>query len=260
MFRIFCFLLMLLMLGCGDEGVILDTPSTDYGAPSAPSIREAIPLSAITDIVGEQEGNILTLTIHATHNGMNSISTLMRWVGYSGDYTQLEGEPDSLPTTPNSFSIQWEQGSDSIIVKHYGATGFWTGSTIEIIINPSNFSIVGPSENPVDPPDVPVNPVDPVIPANPVDPPVEPPPPVDPPPPPRGGYVVWLEEVNGHCQSGVIHSDYVFIDYENKTITFTGQDGEVDPGDTVREYIKVETGLTYAAASARAPEILAECR
>ena len=237
MFRIFCFLLMLLMLGCGDEGIILDMPSTDYGAPSAPSIRETIPLSAITDIVGEQEGNILTLTIHATHNGMNHISTLMRWVGYSGDYTQLDGEPDSLPTTPYSFSIQWEHGGDNIIVKHYGATGFWTGSTIEIILNPSNFN--------VDPPDPPV------------DPPVDPPdPPVD---PPRGEYVVWLEEVNGNCQSGVIHSDYVFIDYENKTITFTGQDGEVDPGDTVREYIKVETGLTYEAASARAPEILREC-
>ena len=72
--------------------------------------------------------------------------------------------------------------------------------------------------------------------------------------------MVTLEEINGHCQSGVIHSDYVFIDYANKTITYTGEDGEVDPGDTVREYIKVETGLTYAEASARAPEILAECR
>lgn len=74
-----------------------------------------------------------------------------------------------------------------------------------------------------------------------------------------GGYVVWLEEHDHGCQSGVIHSDYVYIDRENKKITFTGEDGEVDPGDTVRAYIKVETGYTYEQASERAPEILKEC-
>ena len=74
--------------------------------------------------------------------------------------------------------------------------------------------------------------------------------------PQSGGYVVYSELVNGRMQSGVIHSDYVVI--ENGTITFTGQDGEVDPGDTVREYVKVETGLTYEQASERAPEILSE--
>ena len=75
----------------------------------------------------------------------------------------------------------------------------------------------------------------------------------------NGGYVVWLEEVDQGCQSGVIHSDYVYIDRENKRITFTGEDGEVDPGDTVSAYIKVETGYTYEQASKRAPEILREC-
>ena len=73
------------------------------------------------------------------------------------------------------------------------------------------------------------------------------------------GYVVWLEEDVQGCQSGVIHSDYVYIDRENKSLTFTGADGEVDPGDTVRAYIKVETGYTYEQASERAPEILGEC-
>ena len=77
--------------------------------------------------------------------------------------------------------------------------------------------------------------------------------------PPNGGYVVWLEEHDQGCQSGVIHSDYVYIDRENKRITFTGENGEVDPGDTVRPYIKVETGYTYEQASERAPEILNEC-
>ena len=75
----------------------------------------------------------------------------------------------------------------------------------------------------------------------------------------NGGYVVWLEEHDQGCQSGVIHSDYVYIDRENKRITFTGEDGEVDPGDPVRPYIKVETGYTYEQASERAPEILNEC-
>lgn len=75
-------------------------------------------------------------------------------------------------------------------------------------------------------------------------------------PRPRGEYVVYSERVDGRMQSGVIHSDYVVI--QNGTITFTGQDGEVDPGDTVREYVKVETGLTYEQASQRAPEILSE--
>ena len=77
--------------------------------------------------------------------------------------------------------------------------------------------------------------------------------------PPSGGYIVWLEKDDQGCQSGVIHSDYVYIDRENKRITFTGADGEVDPGDIVRAYIKVETGYTYEQASERAPEILREC-
>lgn len=77
--------------------------------------------------------------------------------------------------------------------------------------------------------------------------------------PPSGEYIVWLEEDDQGCQSGVIHSDYAYIDRENKTITFTGDDGEVDPGDNVRAYIKVETGYTYEQASERAPEILEEC-
>ena len=77
--------------------------------------------------------------------------------------------------------------------------------------------------------------------------------------PRSGGYVVWLEEGDQGCQSGVIHSDYVYIDHENKRITFTGEDGEVDPDDTVSTYIKVETGYTYEQASERAPEILKEC-
>ena len=74
--------------------------------------------------------------------------------------------------------------------------------------------------------------------------------------PQSGGYVVYSELVNGRMQSGVIHSDYVVIDGD--TITFTSADGEVDEGDTVREYVKVETGLTYEQASKRAPEILSE--
>ena len=72
-----------------------------------------------------------------------------------------------------------------------------------------------------------------------------------------GGYVVYSHLVNGRKQSGVIHSDYVHINGDG-TITFTGQDGEADPGDTVRDYEKIETGLTYEQASKRAPEILSE--
>ena len=59
MFRIFCFLLMLLMLGCGDEGVILDAPSTDDGAPSAPSANVVMPLTTITRIESEYKDNSL---------------------------------------------------------------------------------------------------------------------------------------------------------------------------------------------------------
>ena len=73
----------------------------------------------------------------------------------------------------------------------------------------------------------------------------------------EGGYVVWTQVVNGWKQSGVICSRYVVINADN-TITFTGSDGEVDAGDTVREYVKVETGYSYEAASKRAPEILSE--
>ena len=74
--------------------------------------------------------------------------------------------------------------------------------------------------------------------------------------PQDGGYVVYSHLVNGRMQSGVIHSDYVVI--QDGMITFTGQDGEIDPGDTSREYVEVETGLSYEQASKRAPEILTE--
>lgn len=77
--------------------------------------------------------------------------------------------------------------------------------------------------------------------------------------PRSSGYIVWLEEDVQGCQSGVIHSDYAYINYAEKTITFTGEDGEVDIGDVVRAYIKIETGYTYEQASKRAPEILSEC-
>ena len=70
---------------------------------------------------------------------------------------------------------------------------------------------------------------------------------------------MWVEKVNGWCSSGVIHSDFVFINANDKTITFMGSDGRVDPGDMIREYIKVETGYTYERASERAPDILSEC-
>ena len=59
-------------------------------------------------------------------------------------------------------------------------------------------------------------------------------------------------------QSGVICSEYAYIDYEAETITFTGADGEVHDGDMVHSYEEIETGLTYEEASARAPEILLE--
>ena len=80
----------------------------------------------------------------------------------------------------------------------------------------------------------------------------------------EGGYVVdviWYEQDDGdrHLQSGVICSKYVDIDSENDMIGYTGADGVFDQGeDTAREYIKVETGLTYEEAIKRAPEILIE--
>lgn len=77
--------------------------------------------------------------------------------------------------------------------------------------------------------------------------------------PRSSGYIVWVEADDQGCQSGVIHSDYAYINYAEKTITFTGEDGEVDIGDVVRAYIKIETGYTYEQASKRAPEILSEC-
>lgn len=73
-----------------------------------------------------------------------------------------------------------------------------------------------------------------------------------------GVYIVWTQIVNGRKQSGVIHSDYVVIDQTAKTITFTGADGEVDPSDSVKEFLKVETGYSYEQASKRAAEILSE--
>ena len=77
------------------------------------------------------------------------------------------------------------------------------------------------------------------------------------PPPERGEYVVY-SYINdaGSMRSGVVHGDYVKI--EGNMIIHTGDDGEVDDGDTSQDYIKVETGLTYEEASARAPEILTE--
>ena len=75
----------------------------------------------------------------------------------------------------------------------------------------------------------------------------------------EGEYVVYLYfDENRDRRSGVIHSDYVYIDYENKTITHTGDDFRVDPGDVVRKYIIIETDLTYEQASKRAPELLTE--
>ena len=59
-------------------------------------------------------------------------------------------------------------------------------------------------------------------------------------------------------QSGVICGEFVVINYADEEITFTGADGEADPEDTTREYVKVEEGLTYEQASDRAPEILLE--
>lgn len=72
------------------------------------------------------------------------------------------------------------------------------------------------------------------------------------------GYVVWVEKKNQGYSSGIIHSDFVFINFDDETITFTGPDGRVDPGDTVRAYVKVEYGYTYDEASDRAPLILRE--
>ena len=82
--------------------------------------------------------------------------------------------------------------------------------------------------------------------------------PVTPPPVENkdGGYIVYSHWVDGSIQSGVIHSDYAEIDAGK--IFHTGQDGKIDAGDTSQEYIKIETGLTYEEASARAPEILTE--
>ena len=254
---------MLLMLGCGDEGVILDAPSPDYGAPSAPSANVVIPLTAITRIESEYNNLRWVFTIHATHNGTDYVLTMQRWHGrLANGFTELDD--NVVPTgSTRGYRVTWEFGSDRIRTVVYDRGNRYKNTHR---IDPSDFSLGSQVDDPVEPPQQqpPVEPPPPLVespppPPPPVD-PLPPPPVRSPPPPPRGEYVVTLEEINGHCQSGVIHGDYVFIDYENKTITYTGEDGEVDPGDTVREYIKVETGLTYAAASARAPEILAECR
>jgi hypothetical protein len=87
--------------------------------------------------------------------------------------------------------------------------------------------------------------------------PVTPPAVVLPTTPERGEYVVYSYKTNtGEIRSGVVHGDYVKI--EGNMIIHTGADGEVDDDDTSQEYVKVETGLTYEQASARAPEILTE--
>ena len=82
--------------------------------------------------------------------------------------------------------------------------------------------------------------------------------PVTPPPVENkdGGYIVYSHWVDGSKQSGVIHSDYAVI--QDGKIFHTGQDGEIDAGDTSQDYVRIETGLTYEEASARAPEILTE--
>ena len=256
MFRIFCFLLMVLMLGCGDEGLILDRQSTHANAPNSPIVEAVIPTTAITHVEGTYASPMLSYTLHATYNGNDYVHTRSIYLGVSGNWVQLQ---DGQEPTAKTYSFEVLADKNQLEITLY----YPHASVVHTSIS-NNFQFVGESTNPVDPIEDPVDPIeDPVDPVeNPVTPPPTPPPtPIEPPlSPPRGEYVVWLEEVNGNCQSGVIHGDYVFIDYENKTITFTGQDGEVDPGDTVREYIKVETGLTYEAASVRAPEILAECR
>ena len=265
------FLAIIAFIGCGREEAKLPLsvsgkPTTFVmekwvhaidNAPAAPKANVVIPLSAITEIESEYVSPNLILIINATLDGMDYALEISSWIGLSGASTELEEAPNALPTTPYSYFISREVDSTEISAKFYGQTGFWTGTTYHITLNPQNFYVVGQSVNPP--------PVSTPPPIDPPPPPLIPPPtpastPRTPPPPPQStGYVVWVEKVNEKCQSGVIHSDFVFIDAENKTITFTSDDGNVDPGDMVREYITVETGYTYEQASERAPDILSEC-
>ena len=61
-------------------------------------------------------------------------------------------------------------------------------------------------------------------------------------------YVVFSHLVDGKLQSGLIHSDYVEVG--NGTLTFTD--------DSVYEYVKVETGLTYEEGKDAVKAILSE--
>lgn len=287
--NLFLFLFLfttIFFIGCGDEGVVLDVPTTYDNAPSAPSItpemQTKIPITAVTHIESEHVSPNLLITVYATHNEIKYSQTLSDWFPSDNIFTELE--PEEKPRE-HTYRLQRNEYGTMIRIRYYFVSGH---SDSRVYINLNNFQpvnpndivirdpvdddpIVKPVDDPIknDPVDDPVNnpvndPVDPVD--DPVDDPVNDP--VDnlvikdePPVVPRsiGEYVVWLEKANGDCQSGVIHSDYAFINYGNKTITFTGEDGQVDPGDTVRTYIKVETGLTYEQASKRAPEILSEC-
>lgn len=261
------FLAIIAFIGCGREEAKLPLsvsgkPTTFVmekwvhaidNVPAAPKANVVIPLSSITEIESEYVSPTLMLTINATLDGMDYALEISSWIGLSDEYTELDEAPNPLPTTPYSYFISREVDSTEITAKFYGQTGFWTGTTYHITFDSQHFYVVGQSVNRplVSTPPPTIN----------VPPPTPPPTPRTPPPPPpqSTGYVVWVEKGNQGCSSGIIHSDFVFINFDDNTITFTGSDGRVDPGDTVREYIKVETGYTYEQASERAPDILSEC-
>ena len=75
---------------------------------------------------------------------------------------------------------------------------------------------------------------------------------------PQGNYCVSIRNANDSLQSSVTHSDYLHID--GLDVTWTGSDGEVDPGDTTRKVLGVECGYTYERASERARTIFDDFR
>lgn len=214
--------------------------------PASPSVTYTVPITAITHFETSFEYPDFLIKVYATVDDTDYIWVYTLRKPQVENYEKLE---ENEASRPNTYRVEDQiQQRRRIHITWYFEGGY---STNTIYIDLSNFSLVNPEDAPK------------LIVEDPVEEPVEPP--IDNPPQqpiriiPRGEYVVWLEKVDGHCQSGVIHGDYVYIDAENKTLTFTGPDGEVDPGDPVREYIKVETGYTYEQASERAPEILKEC-
>lgn len=260
-------------IGCGSDEVELPIAELYEPATLPVYFKDVAPLSPQLSWVyltyGESSGNLQTFDITTSSEPL-----IVR--AYRSGTTTL------LPDIPVKFYVDPEVSEYASVSPESGITDengeVQTTLTVDLVgnyavnvaIDENNQGIVGNrfafllyaregvQEDPIDeepkppqtPPIVQSSVLPPTPPQTPLTPQTEPGEPT--------GYVVWVEKRNQGYSSGIIHSDFVFINFDDETITFTGADGRVDQDDPVRAYVKVEYGYTYDEASDRAPLILRE--